>query len=149
MTRVQFWVLLNAGMPEIESRNTKTRNNQNKLTYRRMFDVRRNHKHPFSTQLLRQKQFSLVFVYFYSQFYSLPNNFLFRPLLRFSITSRDHNLEMIHRQYFVLPEVSDCTVVLLIEVLLLFTEGHQSVTPPFPLSDFLLSINVFLVVFLI
>ena len=57
--------------------------------------VRRKQKYG-GPQLSRQKQFSLVFVYFYSQFYSLPKNFWFRPLLTFSITLTIsiHNLEI-------------------------------------------------------
>ena len=68
---------------KIKSRNTKSRNHQNEALDSQ---VRRMHKHKLGgPQLSGQKQFSLVFVYFYSQFYSLPKNFWFW-LLMFSIT---------------------------------------------------------------
>ena len=44
---------------------------------------------------------------------------------------------------------ADSVCSALIDVFLLFTEGQRSVTSLFPLSDFLLSISVFLVVFLV
>ena len=54
---------------KIKSRNTKSRNHQNEALDSQ---VRRMHKHKLGgPQLSGQKQFSLVFVYFYSQFYSL------------------------------------------------------------------------------
>ena len=78
--------------------------------------------------------------------------FLVSTVVRVSITTTEakdkpvstifiHNLEMKSPIVFCLAEVSDCSA--LIEVLLLFTEGHRSVTPTFPLPDFLLSISVF------
>ena len=74
-----------------KSRKTKTRHHQNKhRTDKAGSHVRRKHKHKYGgPQLSRQKQFSLVFVYFYSQFYSLPKNFWFRQRPR---EARKHDI---------------------------------------------------------
>ena len=61
----------------------------------------------WAPELSLQKQFSLVFVYFYLQFYSLPNNFWFQTSLTFSHRQRPKArylfaiFKLSHRQYFV------------------------------------------------
>ena len=114
LTRVHYRVLLKAGM--LESRNTKTQN----LVH--TYDARISISTVATTATAKA---SLVLDYFYSKFYSLPKNFWFRPLLRFSMTSRDQkkpvstiflrNLEMKSPTAFCLAEVSDSFA--LIEVL--------------------------------
>ena len=130
----------------LKPRFTKIKNRTDKRLVH-TYDANRKHKYG-GPQLSRQKQFSLVFVYFYSKFYSLPNDFWFRPLLRFSVTSRDHNLEMKSPTIFCLAEVIDSTV-------LLSSKGCNSSQKGIDrlhhlsLSDFLPSISVFLIIFLV